>query len=571
MALMSVTPGTRMLGGLSAPSTGIAEQFQAGVQANLGRQETRQAMRLREAEDKRREAEAQRAQAAFEAQQAARAAAQAQRAAQQRAFAEYTQSLREAPATPAAGVRRPVDNFVTPTAENPFPLVPTRTGVTPPFGVPLNVEPPAGVRVGAPRGRNRVESPVQGPPVPPELQAGLERAAQDPALTPEQRRAAAIQKQTLDAAAAVGGATVDMVTDAAALLQTLGTGLIEYGVGVPLSVVSPELGARVFDQTADWYRTADQLARMGEPLTPPGSAPTAVPAGAAPAEPGLARKRTGKDPFITEQETEAGPIAGLTPAGQRDPVSATEAAVRAAPDRDASKYFMSNPNLVLDLQTQMARERQMLEARLRYAESTQNMALYDQTFAALNSPERVVNENMISGQIALLAAQQDNFGPLQEFLNRAYPNDNVEVIPYTDGTVSFFVNGREDGPPVPVADLFDGLARTFNTEYRDALTKAIEQQTEREQFLFENALLEELKTRREISVAQAKALAEIEAEYGKVDPVGDLPSGDKLFQVNVPGQGYVQFRVVEAGQPLVNGRPAEQATIEVVTQGSPLR
>lgn len=405
------------------------------------------------------------------------------------------------------------------------------------------------------------------PPELPELQAGLERAAQDPALTPEQRRAAAIQKQTLDAAAAVGGATVDMVTDAAALLQILGTGLIEYGIGVPLSVASPELGARVFEQTADWYRTADQLARMGQP--PPGLPPVQGPP--VPPEPAPEPKRTGQDPFITEQETETGPIAGLTPAGERDPVAATEAAVRAAPDQDASRYFIDNPNLVLDLQTQMARERQMLEARLRYAEATQNIALYEQTFEALNSRERVVNENMISGQIAIIAAQQDNFGPLQEFLSRARPNDNVQVIPYTDGTVSFFVNGREDGDPIPVADLLEGLAQTFNTEYRAALAAAAELQAEREQFLFENATLQQLQAQREISVAQAKALADIEASYGEVEFVSDLPSGDKLFQVNVPGRGYVQFRVVEAGQPLVNGEPAAQATIEVVTNGSPLR
>lgn len=547
MALMTVSPNTYVLGGLSAPSTGIAEQFQAGVQANLGRQETRQAMRLREAEDKRREAEAQRAQAAFEAQQAARAAAQAQRAAQQRAFAEYTQSLREAPATPAAGVRRPVDNFVTPTAENPFPLVPTQTGVTPRFGVPLNVEPSAGVRT----------------PVGPRISGGEDRAVlgggagADVLGTPLERAV-----QTLVAAGMPREQVqqyIDRGVDLNYLLAQLPTGAPPIPSSAAAEVERINLGST----------TGTPLYEQLVGLLPPTSVPSA--ATLASPEPAPAPERTGKDPFITEQETGAGPIAGLTPAGQRDPVAATEAAVRDAPDRDASRYFMSNPNLVLDLQTQMARERQMLEARLRYAESTQNMALYDQTFAALNSPERVVNENMISGQIALLAAQQDNFGPLQEFLQRAYPNDNVEVIPYTDGTVSFFMNGREDGPPIPTADLFEGLAQIFNTEYRDALTKAAERQAEREQFLFENALLQELQTRREISVAQAKALADIEASYGKVDPVGDLPSGDKLFQVNVPGRGYVQFRVVEAGQPLVNGQPAVQATIEEVTQGSPLR
>jgi hypothetical protein len=264
-------------------------------------------------------------------------------------------------------------------------------------------------------------------------------------------------------------------------------------------------------------------------------------------------------------------IAGLTLTDRRDPVAGTEAAARAAPQRDISQYFMSNPNLTLDLHMQLARERQMLEARLRYAEATQNISLYEQTFSSLNSRERVVNENLIEGQIAILAAQQDNFGPLQEFMDRARPNDNVELIPYTNGTVAFFVNGQEDGEPIPVADLLEGLARTFNTEYREALAAAAAQEAEREQFLFENALIQQLQAAREISVAQAKALAEMEVLYGRVDPVGDLPSGDKLFQVFTPERGYVQFRIVEAGQPLVNGQPAPAATVEEVPQVSPLR
>jgi hypothetical protein len=261
-------------------------------------------------------------------------------------------------------------------------------------------------------------------------------------------------------------------------------------------------------------------------------------------------------------------IAGLSPAGTADPVAAVVTATKAAPGGDTSAYLISNPNLVLDLQTQLARERQVLEARLQYAQQTGNMALFDQTFDALNSRERVVNENLIGGQIAILAAQQDNFGPLQEFIQSAYPNDSVEVVPYTNGTVSFFFNGEESGEPMQTADLLDSLAQTFNTEYRDALAAAAQTRAEREQFVFENAVLQELQAAREISVAQAKALSEIESAYGEVTVVGDLASGDKLFQTTVPGRGRVQFRIVEAGQPLLNGQPAAAATVEEVPLGA---
>jgi hypothetical protein len=287
-----------------------------------------------------------------------------------------------------------------------------------------------------------------------------------------------------------------------------------------------------------------------------------------PAEPPTPPERTGQDPFIVEQDTPTGPIAGLSPAGTRNPVAATEAAAAAAPDEDPSAYFISNPSLVLDLQEQLARERQVLEARLQYAQQTGNMALFDQTFDALNNRERVVNENMITGQIAILAAQQDNFGPLQEFMQRAYPNDDVQVIPYTNGTVSFFINGEESGAPMRTADLLDGLAQEFNTEYREALAAAAQVRAEREQFLFENSVLQQLQAAREISVAQARVLAELEAAYGEVTPVGDLASGDKLFQVLVPQRGYVQFRVVEAGEPMLNGQPAPSAMVEEIPPGT---
>ena len=73
---------------------------------------------------------------------------------------------------------------------------------------------------------------------------------------------------------------------------------------------------------------------------------------------------------------------------------------------------------------------------------------------------------------------------------------------------------------------------------------------------------------REISVAQARVLAELEATYGEVTAVDDLPSGDKLFQTFVPRRGFVQFRIVEAGQPLLNGQPAASATVEEIPPGT---
>jgi len=671
LTVANVGRGNYVLGGLgrvggpsAAEAMDLAQQREQEFRnAQRTARETEQRMALAQAQEARTQQE-------FEAQRAARAAAQARAGQQRAAFEAYTRAATAGPAPTTAGVRRPVDNFVTPTAENPFPLLPTRTGV----GVPLNVEPPAGVRVGAPRGRDRVESPVQGPPVPParrsviipELgfpappgagvqfpsvfnQGGTAALAggggadtlaggggtdtpTGPAAVPAGQparaefggvafdvypdgrivntltntelpmtgefdalrsvltqqvgmspagvdsRAAAAQTFGESVRSGVGGA----LDRYAGVLSAAGTGL--YGLysdvlgPVAATVGATDLAAALERQSDIAYNVALTNLRQGLSATAglsaadfdmePETFRAAVRQAEAAFEAEEPAERTGQDPFIVEEETPTGPIAGLSPAGATNPVAATEAAAAAAPDQDPSAYFMSNPNLVLDLQEQLARERQVLEARLQYAQQTGNMALFDQTFDALNSKERVINENMITGQIAILAAQQDNFGPLQEFMQRAYPNDDVQVIPYTNGTVSFFVNGQEDGAPTRTADLLDGLARTFNTEYREALATAAQTAAERETFLFENAVLQQLQAAREISVAQARILAELEATYGEVTPVGDLASGDKLFQTFVPERGFVQFRIVEAGEPLLNGKPAAAATVEEIPPGT---
>jgi len=103
MALMTVTPGTRILGGLSAPRTGMAESFQAGLQANLTRQDTKQAMRareqdmrvreqdmrVRESEEARRQVTFEQQQEAYRRQQAAAAEARNREAQRQALMAQY--------------------------------------------------------------------------------------------------------------------------------------------------------------------------------------------------------------------------------------------------------------------------------------------------------------------------------------------------------------------------------------------------------------------------------------------------------------------------------------------------
>lgn len=585
MAITFSTPGQYTLGGISAPRTGVTQAFQAGVSANLGRQEARQVMQARDQQMRIAASEEQRRQQAFEAAQAARAAAAANAARQRAAFEAYARAATAAPPPTTAGVRRPVDAGIRAEDGN-FPLATPsqRSFVIPELGFPAPpgaaAAPTAGVQFpsvfnqggggGGGGGGGDAGMLPERMFMTPESMATRAGLAGMPTRTPptpsEIRFDQAVQLLVANGMPReVIQGYIDQGVDLSYLLAQLPPGTVPGAV----SGIDAQRPENIFADTTAAVEAFTELppgATTGTPLYDQlvSLSVPAAPVAAETPEP----KRTGQDPFIVEEETPTGPIAGLSPAGTANPVKAAEAAALSAPDGDTSAYLISNPNLVLDLQTQLARERQVLEARLQYAQQTGNTALFDQTIAALNSKERVVNENLISGQIAILAAQQDNFGPLQEFLQRAYPNDNIEVVPYTNGTVSFFVNGQEDGEPMRTADLLDGLAQTFNTEYREALAAAAARSAERETFLFENALLQELQAAREISVAQARVLAELEATYGEVTPVGDLPSGDKLFQTFVPERGFVQFRIVEAGQPLLNGQPAASATVEEIPPGT---
>lgn len=611
MALMVTGPNQRILGGISAPSTNISSAFQAGQQANLQRQDTKQIMRSREQQmalnleaEKRAKAQEARAQAAFEAQQAARAQAAARAAQERAAMSTLMQGLSGVGGTPTAGVSgaAPVAPVATSRAGLALPTSPSAPTPAPTAGVPLSMDmtptgPAGGVQVASSDPQEAFRAAFQARPDLfggggefPTGGAGTDTVApQRMFMTPESTavRAGLAQAVSLPPVGGYGSTTArDMqIADTQRKIDTLNAQIqsITAALRAPGSQADPGATSRVIQQLAA-ERDALQASMpiSNAPAIPrdvfseEGSGVAGLPplAAEAPttaeeaAEPPTPPERTGQDPFIVEQDTPTGPVAGLSPAGATNPVAATEAAAAAAPDGNASAYLISNPNLVLDLQEQLARERQALEARLQYAQATGNRALFDQTFDALNSRERVVNENMITGQIAILAAQQDNFGPLQEFVQRANPNDDIQVIPYTNGTVAFFKNGQEDGEPVRTTDLLKGLAQTFNSEYREALAAAAETAAKRDQFLFENMVLQQLQTAREISVAQAKALSEIEAKYGEVTYVADLQSGDKLFQTLVPNRGYVQFRVVEAGQPLLNGQPAVSATVEEIPPGT---
>lgn len=142
----------------------------------------------------------------------------------------------------------------------------------------------------------------------------------DPNLRPNERRALENQRDALNFAIEAGYGATDAVTDALSVLQSVGSGVMEYGVAPVVSAASPELGEMIYDQIPMFDATAEELARMGQAV-PSNLRPSDIPKkvafeaagrGTPPSAPsvGLPEPRTG---LITPEDRQ-GPMAYTSPA-----------------------------------------------------------------------------------------------------------------------------------------------------------------------------------------------------------------------------------------------------------------
>ena len=102
----------------------------------------------------------------------------------------------------------------------------------------------------------------------PEVVLMTEEALKDPNLTESERRSLEIKRDTLLSAAKTGMGINDAFATALAALQDTGSRLVEYGVAVPLSVVSPEAASGVFDWVDRTNKLSDEIdAYFERPIT----------------------------------------------------------------------------------------------------------------------------------------------------------------------------------------------------------------------------------------------------------------------------------------------------------------
>lgn len=238
----------------------------------------------------------------------------------------------------------------------------------------------------------------------------------------------------------------------------------------------------------------------------------------------------------TEPETPPEPVveqpnnAGLRP-NTGSPVQ--EAQDTAAEEGvDLTQFYLRNPDRIFTDANELQSRRQYLDNLYNLYSQTRNV----QGIAALRAEysQLALDEQMLNGQLALAGIQSNNFGPYQMLLQQRFPNNTVEVRPYTDGTMDVFIDGVAQYPadqrPTFEAVL-EGLAGAYNQDYIAQQQALATQAMEQSQFIFQEGFQSELRT------AEAYSEAQIERAFqeGSMTKIADNPDGSFVGQVIVNG------------------------------------
>lgn len=635
MALMVTSPNQYVLGGISAPSTGISESFQAGLQSNLARQTTRQQMQEREQMMQLRASQEQREQERFAlqrqqaAQATARAAQAAAQAAQQRAaLGSLMEGLSGVGGAPAGA---PATGVIAPTAA---PTAAPRAGLTMPMGsgVPLSfgtavpsAAPPAAPAAGTPLSMGAAPA------------GGVQVASLDPMesfrLAFESRPDLFGGVQVADASGGIpagalpaaqpvrtefGGVPFDVYPDGRVVntltntelpatgeydaLRTMLTQQAGVGTAPQAAVAAPTFrevdpNAPAFTQDVQGLLRqgdiAGALSRIQVGLATGTYGPMGSPLGRAVGyftdTPEDAARRTAvrtatqwfNDPENEQMlrdnpqllaEAAADPIgfatrrqapADILPEGTASapspeaaaaeaPTTAEEAAPVVAPsygglqlnfgtpvqlsfdeaEGEGSRLYVEAPERIFQDAELAARQQQRLSLLATYYQQTGNL---QGLVGVLNQLDKLtIEQRYLDGMTAIVGIQQENFGPVQTLLQQRYPGRQVEVRPYTDGTVEVFLDGQSEAR-LTWDDLAMGLRSSYDRGFIGQQQALAAEAAERSRFLFEQETTQMLQGAREIAVANSQAEVDRLEGTGRIERIGETASGEVIFQTVVNG------------------------------------
>lgn len=215
----------------------------------------------------------------------------------------------------------------------------------------------------------------------------------------------------------------------------------------------------------------------------------------------------------------------------------------AGTEGEASGLYVDAPERIFQDIDTLSRQQQRLQALATYYQQTNNIEGLLGVTNQIGVLE--LEQRYLDGMVAIAGIQQENFGPVQALLQQRFPGRQVEVRPYTDGTVELFLDGESEAR-ITWDDLATNLRTVYDRGFIAEQQAVAQENAERARFVFETATKEEFQGRREIAVAGAQSeLDRIKARdqagidalirNGSIELIGANKDGESIFQTYMNG------------------------------------
>jgi hypothetical protein len=199
---------------------------------------------------------------------------------------------------------------------------------------------------------------------------------------------------------------------------------------------------------------------------------------------------------------------------------------------EASNLYVNAPERIFQDADLVARQQQRLQLLATYYQQTNNL---QGLVGVLNQIDELsVEQRYLDGMTAIVGIQQENFGPVQSLLQQRYPGRQVEVRPYTDGTVEIFLDGQGEAR-LTWDDLATGLRGAYDRGFIEQQNTLATEAASRSRYVFEQETSALFQAQRDILVAQSRAEIDTFVASGRIDRIGETASGEVVFETLVNG------------------------------------
>jgi hypothetical protein len=201
-------------------------------------------------------------------------------------------------------------------------------------------------------------------------------------------------------------------------------------------------------------------------------------------------------------------------------------------DGRGSEAYVAAPERIFQDADLVARQGQRLQLLANYYQQTNNL---EGLVGVLNQLDELnVEQRYLDGMTAIVGIQQENFGPVQALLQQRFPGQQVEVRPYTDGTVEIFLDGQSEAR-LTWDDMAQNLRDVYDRGFIEQQQALAEEAASRSRFLFEQETEQMLQGAREIAVANNQAEIDRLEGSGRITRIGETANGEVVFETVVDG------------------------------------